>query len=232
MNETRQLEDSEVLQLIASCKGKWRIRNQALLLLLIYSGGRISEVVTLRRKDLLDADGKLKGILNFIKLKSFKRKKKGKMINKKKGNKTRAVIIPEPKVVKLLEKYLHSRVLRAFKSPDAFIFPGRKIAGKERKHISRISVWFIIRRLSKLNNITGAVSPHSFRKCFGQMCFKYAISERLKGREINEWEYTREALGHSDIKATMCYLKFMKFDVAKDMPKIFGEFSKKLNEII
>jgi len=107
-----------------------------------------------------------------------------------KGGKERIVPVGES-AINLLKKYLPYRIEMSHrkKSTD-YLFISRL-----GKHISRISVWSIIKKRALIAGIKKEVTPHTLRHSFAT----HLISNGADLRSV------QEMLGHSDISTTQIY---------------------------
>jgi len=178
------------------------LRNHVLLRLFYASGGRVSDVVDLRWRDLKDRpdlegpDGRPGGQVTFF----------------GKGDKTRAVSLYS-KVWSLVVRLHEEEQEDGFGAPDDPVFRSRKGGG-----LSRTQIWRIVKKAAtragvKLKKKTrddgvvkrdeagepimvSEVSPHWFRHA-------HASHALQKGADL---ELVRETLGHESIETTKTYL--------------------------
>ncbi|MBI4431596.1 MAG: site-specific tyrosine recombinase XerD [Candidatus Omnitrophica bacterium] len=144
-------------------------RDRAILELFYSTGLRVSELVNLRVDGLnLDA-----GFLKCV----------------GKGSKER--LVPVGSAAKeAVARYLDRVKSERAKSGSSFVFLGRR-----RSPLTRMTVWNIIRRYSKLARISKTVSPHTFRHSFATHLLEGGADLRV----------VQELLGHADIATTQIY---------------------------
>lgn len=179
MKGCRPLNRVERKAALASCTG---IREKALLTLGFATGYRISELLSLRIADVVDAKGKP---LNWVSVKAGNTKtKEGRTValNSDAGKAAAAL------AVSLLTKGCD----RA-----SALFQGRKSGCL--KPISRIHAWRLLTALFAKADVSGNVATHSLRKTFAAECY------RLLGGAL---EKVQVALGHRSITSTVAYLSF------------------------
>lgn len=162
-------------------------RDKLLLITLVYSGRRISEIVRqLRPKDI--------DFYSEIIVWSILKKNH----SKKKDNKPKLPPIRKPKVanpflLNELKKYIEIENIQ----PDEYIFP-----------ISRVRAWQIISKISIENGVRTAggrsLHPHCFRHSFSVWVVRLADSK------IEDLRALMGMLEHSSIEMTMQYLDFGK----------------------
>lgn len=116
------------------------VRDRAMLEMIYGSGLRVSELLSLTKKDV-----------NFV----------NKIINVKgKGEKERSVPISEFALI-YLEKYMHGPRKRHEKKPSPFIFLNR-----QGKKLSRIYFFEQVQKYAEKAGIEEKISPHTLRHCF------------------------------------------------------------------
>ncbi len=146
------------------------LRDRALLELLYATGMRASETVGLKIKDVN---------LQIAFLRCFG-----------KGNKERIIPIHD-KCIELLQAYLEELRPRLVKEkPVEEMFVSR--TGRA---LSRIEIWRIVKRAALRTGMTGHITPHTLRHCFG--------SHLLQGGA--DLRTVQELLGHADVTTTQIY---------------------------
>ncbi len=146
------------------------IRNKAMLELMYASGTRISETIKLSIHDI-SWDESVIRVLG-------------------KGSKQRVVPVAKQSLI-FLKKYIETarKNLKKEKSTD-IVFLNR--FGNE---ISRMGVWKVIKKLTKIAGITKHVSPHTFRHSFATHLLEAGANLRV----------VQMLLGHSSINTTQIY---------------------------
>lgn len=196
----RSLPLPEVINLLE----KLPIKYQALAAIGVTTGCRVSEILALRRFDILTAEGKLKDKIAFIKLKT----RKGKVIHRKIG-------IPaayRPYII----RHLLDQEQRGYDRPDDMIFRGH--LGKP---LSRLTVYRIFRE--KLGEGYGT---HWMRKTFAQEIFRYYLAKTPED-PMRALELTRKALAHARIDTTVRYLGIDEESVEEAQADIFNQKIKR-----
>ena len=147
------------------------LRDRALLELLYATGMRASEAADLPLKDVNSQVG-------FVRCLG-------------KGRKERIIPVHRQALDKLwdyIENLRPQLVVEGKEPPEIFLSrTGRKL--------SRIEVWRIVRRAALRAGLTGKISPHSLRHCFG--------SHLLQGGA--DLRSVQEMLGHVDVTTTQIY---------------------------
>lgn len=146
-------------------------RNKAVLETLYGCGLRVTELVDLRISNLFFQSG-------FIRVMG-------------KGNKERIVPIGE-EAQKAIDQYVtgYRRTLRVVKGNEDFLFLSRN--GRQ---LTRIMVFFIIKELAALAQITKTISPHTFRHSFATHMVEAGADLRA----------VQDMLGHESITTTEIY---------------------------
>lgn len=191
MGACRNLSKEEV-QAIARTLGHSRNaeRDRTLFLLGCYAGGRISSLLSLRVRDIVEPDGSPVSVLVF-KRATVKRKRQSHYVH----------LSPECKSI--IGSYLnYLRSVCRIEDGD-FLFSTRW--GK--KPIQRDQAYRIINEAAKCLSIGGVIGTHSMRKTFAANYYEQA-REAYKTGEIKEepLELLRRALGHQSISSTAKYL--------------------------
>lgn len=156
----------------------------------VTTGCRISEILALRRFDLINADGSFKDVISFIKLKNKKRN----TARDKFYAKTRKIEIPAD-YRNIVIRHLQQEEMRGYERPDDFVF-----RGKMNRHLSRLTVYAVFRKI-----LGPGYGTHWMRKTFAQLIFAYFVKRNIAD-PMRALELTRKALGHVRIDTTVKYL--------------------------
>ncbi|MBR7145671.1 MAG: site-specific integrase [Lentisphaeria bacterium] len=149
----------------------------------VTTGCRISEILSLTRRDLITADGKFKDRIKFVKLKSKSEKPQH-----------RQLIIPED-FQKWVKKHLTEEAKRGYERPDDYVFRGKMC-----RHLSRTACYQVFREV-----LGKGYGTHWMRKTFAQEIYKYLLQETPNDM-LRALDLTRQALGHARIDTTIKYL--------------------------
>lgn len=155
-------------------------RDKLLVTLGLASGFRISEILSLRIKDLVTPDGK---VLDRVSLKAS---------NTKTG-KGRVQVL-HTKVKAAVKEWVEHLFNKGFDF-DSVVFVGRKNTGKA---ITRQHAWYILKTLFAQAGIYGQTGTHTLRKTF---------AKEMKS-SLGDIQKVADALGHKSITSTICYLSF------------------------
>lgn len=180
MKGCRSLTESEVEVLFTSL---YTLRDKVLFLFGIKSGFRISELLSLRVKDVYQYGRALDRVC--VARRFMKKKVEG-----------RAVLLhPEVKDVMV------SLIERNSLGPEDYLFQSAK---GQNKPITRGQARRIIRQACIAGQITGKVATHSMRKTFANKVY-----DRL-GKDLVK---TQRALGHKSVSSTVSYLSFREEEI-------------------
>jgi integrase len=160
----------------------------------VTTGCRISEVLSLKRGDLIDCDGNIKSRIKFVKLKTGQE------------DSSRQMIIPSA-VHKYITRHLQAEAEQGYELSSDWVFRGH---GKQ--PLKRQAAYNAFRRV--LGNGYGT---HWMRKTFAQELYKYFL-EQNPNDSLRALDLTRQALGHSKIETTIKYLgiEYDQIDTAQN----------------
>lgn len=187
MSACRELTMAELRSLLAACRGRNGLRDRTYLLLATTTGFRVSEMLKLRRKDVVDYRGQVARELTVAR-KDMKKKREG-----------RTVPLAEPMRLALLAWLVEMEERGAARAEDP-LFPN----GWTGRSLGRSAAWKMIRRRAKAARLdVRRLGTHSTRKTF-------ASEIQTHCRETGDAELMRkaqEALGHAEITSTTKYLR-------------------------
>jgi len=184
-NGCRPFKDHEVKTLLNSFSGRFARRDRALFMLGVKTGFRISEMLSLRIRDVFK-DGKIVDRITVT-----KSKMKGK-------SRSRSIVLHSDAKNAIFDWLLECGFDKL--STDDYLFRSRKGNGA----ISRVQAYQIIKKVAQKNGLTGKIGCHSMRKVFADK-----IYEKL-GRDLIR---TQKALGHKWITSTTAYLSFKEEEI-------------------
>ena len=187
MKGCRPLTAAEAAALAGSFTGAYADRDRALFLLGVKSGFRVSELLSLRIGDFIQA-GRLVDKVT-VRRAHMKKKTEGRTV----------FLHTEAKAA--LEKWLVQLRAAGYMTDRDFVFQSRK--GPNRP-ISRIQAWRIIHAAAVAHQLTGKVGTHSLRKTFADRVYDALDRDLVK---------TQRALGHRNINSTVQYLSFREEDI-------------------
>lgn len=209
--------DEQLLSLLEYFKtSQGGLRNAALLMLGVTTGWRVSELLILKRRDVLNVDKSTKKSIYIT-------------TSKSKHGKT-AKLSPECR--DYLTRWLrHQERKKGISSESTPVFTAN---GRRRCAMNRIQIWSILKRASKLLGFEGRFGTHSMRKTFGKKMYAVGLELERKGSNVDRWLFTGKALGHSSssygLANTQAYLSFEFVDPNDFIESAFVSFREKLRD--
>ena len=193
MRGARPLTKREVDRVKNIFKGRNSDRNRTLFLLGINTGFRISELLSLTAKDVVEHDGVIRERVT-VRRSSMKGKREG-----------RTVFLND-KTRKILEDYV------AGIDPKGYLF-----TSEQGGPLTRFGAHKVLKRAFMLAKLPGIskLSTHSLRKTFANAVFTGAEGLRQQGKNIDPFRMTSKALGHVSLNSTDKYLSFQQDDLDK-----------------
>ena len=197
---------------------KLPVKYAALAAIGVACGCRISEITSLRRFDLLDADGKLRDELQLYKFKTGKEKKprgrpkKNSIFFRQWRQGIPGRKLPLPPVLRIyVLRQLKREAALGYDRPDDLVF-----RGIHNRPLSRFSAYRIFRQVLGVG-----FGTHWMRKTFAREMF-VKFSKRREA--IDALEQTRRALGHARLETTIRYLGIRDAEVRDAQNEIFSEW--------
>lgn len=157
-------------------------RNLLLWIVGTNTGLRISDILRLKLKDVIDNKGEVRELLELV---------------EQKTKRPRAIEI-RPPVKKAIEIFLKDTGAYDL---NEYLFKDRR-KGKEdiNKPITRVRAWQMINDWGRKAGVTYRIGTHTLRKVFGTFAFKAGI----------DLVYISEELGHRNVEVTRRYLGITK----------------------
>jgi integrase len=184
MKGCRPLSDEEIRVISKSFGGNYAKRDRALFFLGIKSGFRISELLSLRIRDVYQYGAIVDRVT--VQRRNIKRKVEGRTVP----------IHPDAKAA--LSEWIAELGTVA---PETFVFLSRKGVNRA---IGRVQAYRILEEAYDTNGLAGKLGTHSMRKTFAD-----PVYEKL-GRDLVR---TQRALGHRNINSTVSYLSFREEEI-------------------
>jgi len=184
--------------------GQFGRRDVALFCLGIQTGFRISELLSIRLRDLIQ-DGKLVDRLSVSR--RFMKKKKA----------SRSVILTSA-TRDVLSTWLSELRDLGYMAPDDYVFQSG--AGSN-KAISRVRAYQIIHAAARAEGLTGTIGTHSLRKTFADRLYATFLDRQENG--IDALRTMSKALGHANINNTDKYLSFREEEIDDAIVAVFGK---------
>ena len=180
MKGTRPLDNFEIQKVQDSFDGIFAIRNRSLFMLGVSTGGRISELLSLRIEDVYQNGAAVSDLLF------------SKAITK--GGVSRAVPVNSDgrQAIEALIEWHCSAYRRLAKTRP--LFPSRN--GRGRKPLSRREAHDVLKRAYIKAGLNGHLATHSLRKSFAQRLYE----------QTSDIFAVQEMLGHANVATTQKYL--------------------------
>ena len=187
MKGCRPLTDEEVDLVARSIDGVFAKRDRALFLLGVKSGFRVSELLSLRLGDVVQAGHMVERVT--VRRRNMKKKTEGRTV----------LLHPDAKAA--LAGWISEMQVGGQLPADTFVFLSRK--GRNQP-VSRVQAWRILRTAYEANEMTGNLGTHSMRKTFASKVYDLLDHDLVK---------TQRALGHRNINSTAQYLSFREEEI-------------------
>jgi len=175
----RGFSEDEIARLAGWFEARGRLRDRALLFLGVNTGYRISELLSLRRRDVL-VDGRL---VDEITMRRGARK----------GKRSGHALPLNAQAKRGLAPWLLELQRRGLDAPGSPLFASRKGAGA----ITRWTAWYILHHTARRLGMSGTIGTHSMRKTFGRRGYE------ATGHDVAA---TQGLLGHARMASTFSYL--------------------------
>lgn len=183
MKGCRPLTESEKVKVLSAITGRHQLRDRLLILLGIYAGFRISEILSLKLKDVYQ-NGVIPNHVT-VQRRNLKGKREG-----------RSVVLHQTVKDAIIQYVANNQWL----TPESPLFLNQL----HTKAISRQQAWNILEAAYAACGLTGTLGCHSLRKSFAASIYERSGHCLLK---------TKKALGHTDIRTTEKYLSFAESDI-------------------
>jgi len=178
MKGARKLSDDEIAQIASSFRGKYAVRDRTLFILGLSTGGRISELLSLRVKDVWQYSKPVDTI--YFRKSRTKGQRHGRAVPIKNAAKN---------AIQELIQWYQEQVIEL--SDDTPLFFSQKGGSITRQHAHDI-----LNQAFTTAKLQGRVSAHSLRKT-------YANKLLQQGGNLYA---VKEALGHASVQTTQDYL--------------------------
>ena len=178
----RPLTDEEIEKVKECFEGRYVLRDKALFIVGLKTGYRISELLSLRVRDVLGPKGEIADYVT-VERRNVKKKTQGRTVP----------LHPEAK--EALKAWLDEMERRGLLKPDVPVFLSQKKG--EIRALDKRSAWRILKNAFRKAGLSGKLATHTLRKTFARK-----VHEAL-GRDLFA---TQIALGHKNIATTVRYL--------------------------
>jgi site-specific recombinase XerD len=204
-SRTRNLTAIEIELMFRSLTGEFALRNSVLFELGLKTGFRVSEIISLRIKDVME----------FGKIKSYIKVEAKFMKNKKKS---REVAVKES-----LKETLAAYIPTLGTDPDLFLFPSRE---GNNQPLTRQGVRHVLIKLKQILQLEGSLGTHCMRKTFATDIWE------ISGHDLYE---VMLALGHDSMDTTKAYLPNILNEVMEKYKQSdrgeYGHYKAKLRSV-
>ena len=181
MKGTRPLDNDEIRLVSACFTGTYQVRNRGLFMLGVSTGGRISELLSLRIGDVYQNE---KPVTDLLFDKSIV----------KGGEVSRAVPVNTDGMRAIEDLVRWHREAYRTTPKSRPLFPSRN--GNGRKRMTRRAAHNVLKRAFETAGLNGHLATHSLRKSFAQRLYE----------QTGDVFSVQEMLGHKSIATTQKYL--------------------------
>ena len=192
MKGCRPLDQDELSRLKTAFTGRMAVRNKALFFLGVNTGFRISELLSLRLRDVLTPQGA------FPRYLSVRRE------NMKGRVESRSVILND-QAKAALRPWLQALAERDVIHQDDFVF---RSMVDHNKAICREQAWKVFVAAYRALGLEGRIGTHGMRKRFANHLYDYFLELVAAGQPVDALRQTSRGLGHKNIGTTDVYLSF------------------------
>ncbi|OBQ46225.1 tyrosine-type recombinase/integrase [Halodesulfovibrio spirochaetisodalis] len=191
MKGCRPLSVEEVQQVASSFTGYDAQRDRTLFILGVMSGFRISELLSLRVRDVVQ-NKRVRAEVEVL-----RRNMKGK-------HESRQVFM-NPQAQEAVLALIYVMQKRGVWNHDSYLFKSRQ--GKN-SPITRVRAYQILSRAFGMCGLSGKLGTHSMRKTFGNNVYEHMLDLVAQGVGVDAYRETAKALGHKSVGSTESYLAF------------------------
>jgi integrase len=184
-----------------------RSRNRCLFAMQCATGARISEVLSLTRRDVVDDLGRLSSRISFT--------------NTKNGE-TRHVDLVNPFATPFLREWLRGLEEMGFARGRTPLF-----IGSDGATISRGYWYKVIKAACRECRLPGHYGTHSARKTWARDTYRHYHARAMEGELVDPLLKLQEAGGWKTIEAARRYISFMLGDTSRSQAALFPELQKR-----
>lgn len=197
---------SEVFGVLEYCRKEGYVMEGALFAVGCGTGGRVSELINIKRGDVLDG-GRIREVWRLSKLKARKTAYRDIPWN--------ASLSP---YLELLLKY--QQEVLGMELPEDYVF-----AHVNGEHISRVYAWVLLTKIYRRIGIGKKIALHGMRKFFGHGIYDYEYART--GDQLVALETARQALGHERLDTTIRYLNLRQESIKTALASVFSFMGEK-----
>lgn len=205
MKGCRPLLEREVGEALRAFAGRYAVRDRCLFVLGVTSGFRVSELLSLRLRDVVRGGLVVRDVT--VPRRCMKGRREGRTV----------YLCREAREAVLAQvRALHAEGHRL---PETFLFRSR-VGGN--RAVGRRTAWRVLRSCFARCNISGPVATHSMRKTFASRTYDHMLALVARGVPVDPFFQTSKALGHVDPKSTTAYLAFRDEHVREAIRRMGG----------
>jgi len=182
-------------------------RNRCLFALQCATGGRISELLSVRRRDVVDSLGRLEMQVTFTDTKNGE-------------SRTVALVNPFPRP--FLAAWLQRQEERGFCKGGQALFS----TGSGRR-LSRWQWYRLIKRACAELRLRGHYGTHSARKTWARDTYRHYHQRQMAGELVDPLVKLQEAGGWKTLEATRRYIAFMLGDTTEAQADLYPELQQR-----
>lgn len=193
MRGCRPLTPAEAEAMYHAYSGRHRLRDQALHVLCLTTGLRVSEALSLRVGDVVKK-GRIVRRVRVVRA------------NTKRAMAGRTIDLAAPARA-AIQRQVEWLLANGYLGREQYLFRSQK----GDRPISRAEAWHIFTVAAQAAGIDedmGAIGTHSWRKTFAEQVNRHFISLLMAGELINPMLETSRALGHKSMDSTEKYLSY------------------------
>lgn len=203
MRGCRPLDDGELDAMReAISRTRFAERNLTIFALGVNTGFRISEILSLRRRDVVDEDGDVRPVLVVAK-------------RHMKGHKEGRGVKVSPALAESLRFWLEEMAEDGHSKASDLLFMAQ--GGRP---LNRYQFWRIVREAKRAAGLKGKIATHSMRKTFANRVYSHFLKRAAAGEQIDPFRATSKAMGHREVTSTDKYLSFRNQEVDEAMDAV------------
>lgn len=187
----RPFSPQQVADVLRAFRGPYRLRNRALYLLLLTTGFRLSEALSLRVHDVAN-NGTPRERITVAKA------------HMKGGLASRTIAAP-PELRAAVRELVAWLQAHGFKAPLCHLFPNTRRGGP----LTTCAAWRVLARAYRAAGIERGHGSHGCRKTFAVTILR----ETATGDHHADLKFVQRMLGHRSVDSTLHYLTFMQHDM-------------------
>lgn len=201
MKGCRALTKEEAERVKKCFSGRMSVRDLAYFRFAINTGFRVSEILSLKLKDVIDERGRVKGYVTVSRAN----------MKKTKGVTSGRTIKMPPAARDALVPWLQQLARDGYTHQEDFLF--QSCRNGTNKAVDKHVVYRFLIKAFKRCGLQGNLGTHTTRKSFAGFVYEHALGRVAGGEPVDPFRMVSQALGHVDINSTSNYLSFLTEDV-------------------